>query len=217
MADVRPIDVVNMFNSRVRNRANSGIAWGSNSKPANGGHASVQTVYDNYFKGHTNGLSNAPAASSFTGSVKFSTINNQVLSHAAKYTAIRNTWVKIRFKYNNPVSYGGGNSRGGYSSGGSRVGTTQYDTIVNSAKIAHLGTAHDVASIPDPSSGIANLGTGALTKSVLAEYMDAVWNNVKAVRNSTVNIHRDVCHNSCHNSCHDSCHGDGPGGSPGGG
>lgn len=211
MANVSPVDIVNMFNTQVKNRANSGISWGSNSKPKNGGYTAIQNIYNDLFRGHTNGVNATVSTTALSGDVRFSAINTAVLAAAVKFTVIRKVSIRMRYRYNKSVRRGDNSGRGGGSSWTS-VGPNKYTNIYSGVKYGHLKSGYKATRVSDPSGSVAGLKNGSISLSAVEEYMDEVWANVSAIRETTVSVHRDVCHTSCHSSCHSSCHGDGPGG-----
>lgn len=211
MANIRPVDIVNMFNTQVKNRANSGISWGSNSKPANGGYGAIQNIYNDVFRGHTSGVNATVSTSGFSGNVRFSAINTAVLAAAVKFTVIRKVSVNMRYKYNEAVIHHRSGGRGGGSRSSSK-GPDKYRNIYNGVKYGHLKSSYQATRVNDPSGAVAGLKNGAISRSAVETYMDKVWASVSTIRETTVSVHHVVCHTSCHNSCHSQCHGDGPGG-----
>lgn len=197
MADVRAVDVVNEFNSRIRNRLNgTNITWDRNNFPNTTvqferfgrrytiGTAAPREAYEAFFTGTGGNIYSSPSSGEFSGNADISHVRSRVLAYARNYTSVRRVHVRMRFDYRgmlyefeNATAYG--------------------DTNLSS-------------SVPDPSNG--NMVAGQDTDlSDFRTYFDQVWNNLAGIRDSTYNFHRDLCHSNCHSSCHRSCHGDGPG------
>lgn len=172
--------IVNRFDDLVRDVANSGIQWGTNSKP-------FTEMPNNRYAGGTGGASSNISGSSITGDlVTASTIRSVLETEARKYTNIRKQNAKLN------VTGPGGNTGSRPTAG----------VVFNQTKVAHLDTGNRANLSSISSSGVQS--GDVISDSTLETYLNRIKTAYNTIRNTTVTDQIDVCHASCHSSCHGS-------------
>lgn len=210
MADLKPQDVVNAFNNKIRNPLNSGISWGYGHYPPTPNGQGLSD-YKSLFTGSVSGANASPDVGQMSGDVDVASLKNLLLYEAHWFTNIRRVHVYTRYKHNDaqgPI----GQVWGGWGYGSSHYGPDEYDVLVNQTRIGHLHSGY-LQNIGDPGN-LNDQGEDASLSNVGA-YLDSIRGQLDSIKYSTVTFSKVYCHSSCHNSCHGSCHGDGPGGGGG--
>lgn len=184
-------NVVDRFADYVRATANSGIVWGTNSRP-------FSEFPTSYFGGDTGGKGieiNGTSIGGATGLMIASTVYSNLVAETGRYTRIRN----LRARLN--VLGGGGNT-------GSRPTP---GIVYDQTRVAHMNSGYN-QNVGSPSTGTSGPVAGNLiTIGVISPArtgMEGFFANLRdtynAYRGNTVTITIDVCHASCHSSCHGS-------------
>lgn len=173
-------NIVDRFADYVRATANSGISWGTNSRPFNEFPVS-------YFGGTTAGKGIEINGNNLGGPgalIVASTIYNVLRDETNRYTRIRRLRALLF------VTGGGGNT-------GSRP-TPGY--VYDQTAVAHMnsGYAQNVGSPANNGVAAGNL----ITVSGLEGFFNNLRSAYNNARNNTVTIQINVCHASCHSSCH---------------
>lgn len=181
MANISPADVIWRFNTMVKDRANSGISWGTNNYPAN-------SIYG-WFGGDTGGVPNEPSYGQVgsPGPVNAAKLRDAMLTNARLLARVKKMRIVIYRRY----------TRSGQSN--------STETIYDGTAIAHAASQYAV-EVATPATGGMLAGRQIRISDVDA-YMIRLWANVLSARNRTTTLTNTVCHNSCHNSCHSSGRG----------
>lgn len=159
-------------NSLIRNRAISGISWGTNNYPA---HSNPS-----WFAGPTSGPSAAWSNSSW--GAKDKTNANDVIG-ALKYVTnlfggVRNTRIVIY--------------RSHYSAGATVVS----DQTAVANVVAHVPAFANNVAMPFANGNEMNLADfNKACEDLYAAY-------VRSARSTTLTLTNTICHTSCHSSCH---------------
>lgn len=159
-------------NSRIRDRCNSGISWGSNNYPANS--------LAGWFGGTTAGRSDTLSAGHFqAGEPDASQAVDRLRSFANGFAAIRRTRIVIyrtHYKAGNQVIYDG-----------TAVAHTAYSVgaYANGVPVSALraGVEMDINTLRTSIDELYN------------QY-------VASARNTTLTLTNTICHSSCHSNCH---------------
>lgn len=162
-------------NSRIRDRCNSGISWGSNNYPANS--------LPGWFGGSSSGLNASLSAGSFQAG------EPDAAQTAARLRSFANQFAAIRLM--RIVIY---RSKSGYSN-------NTADVIYDGTAVAH--SAYSVGAFAN-TVAMSKLHAGVeLDITDLNSSVDELWNAYVAnARSSALTRTNTVCHSSCHSSCH---------------
>lgn len=159
-------------NSRLRDRCNSGISWGSNNMPAN--------ALAGWFGGSSSGRNENLSRDSFSaGDTDASQAVARLRSFANAFAAIRRTRIVI---YRTHYQLGN-------------------EVIYDDTAIAHTAYSAGAFANNVPVSALragVEMDLGTLNASI-DELYNAY---VAACRNTTLTLTNTVCHSSCHSNCH---------------
>lgn len=159
-------------NSRIRDRCNSGISWGTDNYPANS--------LAGWFGGTTAGLGESLSRDSFNaGDTDASQVVDRLRSFANVFAAIRRTRIVIyrtHYQLGNEVIYDG-----------TAVAHTAYP----------VGAFADGVPVSAVRNGVT-MDLGALNESIDELYTAYASN----CRTTTLDLTHTVCHSSCHGNCH---------------
>ena len=174
-------NVVDRFADYVRASANSGIVWGTNSRPGTWIPTSV-------FGGTTAGKTieiNGNSIGGPTGLIVASTVRNVLIAETNRYTRIRNLRARLLRQGNNAVIY-------------------------DQTRVAHMSSAYQQTisnpSIPTNGPNAGNLITigSDSSNTGIEEYFARLRSAYNARRGTTITLTYYQCHSSCHSSCHGS-------------
>lgn len=183
MAISNPIDkqgIVNRFKDLVTDVANTGIVWGTNSKP-------FSEMPDDRYGGTTSGSSISITGESISSSkITASTIRSVLENEAALYTNIKNQRA-ILF-----VTGGGGNT-------GSRPTP---GVVFDQTNVSHLDTGNRSSLGTISSTDVQSFDI--VDDTNLETYFGRIATAYNSQRSLVVTDQVDVCHASCHSSCHGS-------------
>ena len=175
-------NVVDRFTDYVVSTANSGISWGSNSKP-------FPEMPDGYFGGATSGRAIGVSGASFPNPITALTIYNTLNNETYNYFYIRNMRA-LRFV----TGTGGNTPNGPFRPGGS--GGYNYDSTA---------VAYNNDRNPRTNAGLFGVASGEAIKSTnLESFLNDCRAQYNSARGNTKTVQIDVCHASCHSSCHGS-------------
>jgi len=159
-------------NSRIRDRCNSGISWGTNSYPANS--------LSWWFGGTTAGRGESLSRDSFNaGDTDASQVVERLRSFANIFAAIRRTRIVIYRTHH-------------------QLGS---EVIYDGTAVAHTAYSVGAFANGVPVSAVRNgvtMDLGMLNDSIDELYSAYVSN----CRNTTLDLTNTVCHSSCHSNCH---------------
>lgn len=163
-------------NSRIRDRCNSGISWGSNYYPANSDPA--------WFGGPTSGLAvSMTRADLNAGEPSASQTITALRAFANRFAVIRTIRILIY------------RSKSGYSSGNGNI--LEYDGTA----VAH--SAYSSGAFANGVALSALRGGVEMNLTSLNNSLDQLWTAyVAGARNTVLNRERVICHTSCHSNCH---------------
>lgn len=163
-------------NSRIRDRCNSGISWGTNNYPANSDPA--------WFGGPTSGLAVSMSRNDFSGGEPSVTQAVSALrTFANRFAAIRTIRILIY------------RSKSGYSSGNGNI--LEYDGTAVAHSAYSSGAHANSVALSAMREGVE------MDLATLNSSLDELWNAyVAGARNTVLNRERVICHTSCHSNCH---------------
>jgi hypothetical protein len=164
--------VADIGNAYIRNNANSGISWGTNSYPS----GSIA----GWFRGTTAGRGEALSAGSFAGGETSASQTAAVLRNFVNvFTEIRTTRIVIYY-----LDY--------------RYGTTvQYDGTAVAHTVYGVGDVGSNVGLPGLTAG-AEMDLNNLNASC-NNLLNNYWANA---RNTVLTLTNTICHTSCHGNCH---------------
>lgn len=179
---IRPQNLVNRFKDFVTTAANTGIVWGTNTKPFT---EMPTATYQGTTSGTTASVTGANIGTA-GGIITAATIRTALETETALYTNIKNQRA-ILF-----VTGAGGNN-------GSRPTP---GIVFDQTRVAHLTTANRSAI------GAVNNANVTAGQTVDDFSLEIYFTNLRtaylAQRSAAVTTQINVCHASCHSSCHDS-------------
>lgn len=124
MADINAQDVVDMFNTYIKDQMNRNIRWGSDNYPPeydgriDDGGEDPNDIYNNMFTGPTSGVTASPNASDLSGEISQSNLRSLMVNFAGYYTVLRRVKVDIRYRFNESVGGSSGDPTGQYGNFG---------------------------------------------------------------------------------------------------
>jgi len=183
MTDIQSQRIVDRFDVRVRQYANSGISWGSNNYPTGSD--------TNWFGGSTSGSTDALTSADIgdNPNAKYGAITdidaidvvNGMQNHFSIYSQIQ----RVRI-----LTY---RSRSGYSN--------------NASQLIYDGTAlANLASLYRDNGDIADGNLTAGQKITWQSAEDFIQRCRDRIYSRRVNTQRTLSNTVCHDSCHSSCH-----------
>jgi hypothetical protein len=179
---ITPQNLVDRFNDFVTTTANTGIVWGTNTKPFT---EMPTATYQGTTSGTTASVTGASVGTA-GNAITAATIRSALETETALYTNIRNQRA-ILF-----VTGAGGNNGSRPTAG----------TVFDQTRVAHLTTANRSAL---GAVDNANVTAGQTVDDFsLEQYFTNLRTTYLARRNDAVTTQINVCHASCHSSCHDS-------------
>ncbi len=179
---ITPQNLVNRFKDFVTTTANTGIVWGTNTKPFT---EMPTATYEGTTAGVTATVTGASVGTA-GGVITAATIRSALETETALYTNIRNQRA-ILF-----VTGAGGNNGSRPTAG----------IVFDQTKVAHLTTANRSAL---GAVSNANVTAGQTVDDFsLEQYFTNLRTEYLAKRDVAVTTQINVCHASCHSSCHDS-------------
>jgi len=174
-------NIINRFSDYVTATANSGISWGTDSKP-------FDEMSSDYFGGTTSGKSIESDGSSINSNpINASTIYNTLVTETNTYTRIRNLRAVLF------VTGAGGNTGTRPTAG----------TVYDSTAVANMNTNY-LQSTADNTNNAGVSSGSAIAEGTLETFFSNLRAAYNSARDSTTTIQIDVCHASCHSSCHSS-------------
>lgn len=179
---ITPQNIVDRFADFALATANSGITWGTNSKP-------FSEMSTNCFAGTTSGRSISATGSNIGtagGTITAATIVSALRTETATYTNIRNLNAKLN------VTGGGGNTGSRPTAG----------IVYNCTRVGHLRTGFRQTLAATANAGVAS--GSVVTSANLESFFGNLRTAYNTARASTATIQVNVCHASCHSSCHGS-------------
>lgn len=176
-------NVVDRFADYVRTAANTGIVWGTNTKP-------FEEFNQDIFGGDTSGRPLGISGANITSDkITAQTIFDVLVSETATYTRIRKMRAQLF------VQGGGGNTGSRQTPG----------MIFDEERIANMNNTF-LQTISVSSADRPGISTGEIINASNLENfftnLRTTYNNRREVSAGTFRV--DVCHASCHSSCHGS-------------
>ncbi len=178
MTDITRQMVADQANAVIRNNANAGISWGTNSFPAG--------ALAGWFGGTTAGRADALGAGNIAaGNLSASNVSAVLRNFTNQFAAIRRTRIVVYYARNWGEDYR-------YSA---------LDVQYDGTAIAH--TAYPAGS-PGNNASLPGLSAGANASwSNLAAGINNLWAQYNEMcRNTTLTLTNTICHSSCHDNCH---------------
>ncbi|MND22221.1 hypothetical protein D3C81_144630 [compost metagenome] len=178
MTDITRQHVADLANAYMRNQANAGISWGTNSYPSG--------ALAGWFAGPTSGQAAALGAGNFSaGPASASQVAAVLRSFNNNFAYIRRTRIVIYFANNTGEDYV------------NSFNTVQYDGTAIAFTAYHAGDIGAGVALPGISQG-ANMSYNGV-----AAACQNLYNRYLAVcRSSDLLLTNTVCHSSCHDNCH---------------
>ena len=99
MSDLTPIDVVNLFDKKIKRPMNTGISWGSDNFPRTRGSNGI-AEYRAWFTGPTSGVNQDIQPSALTGNADAEKLRKHIIDQASKFSVIRKVKIRMRYKIN---------------------------------------------------------------------------------------------------------------------
>ena len=170
-------DVTSRANTRIRDRANSGLSWGTNNYPAGS--------LVGWFGGTTAGLTAGMNAGGLSGGT-MSAAN--VIQRLREFT---NTFARLR-RMRITIAYGNNSGE---------------DFVNSWDDIQYDGTAYGFSATAATPAGGGQAAISGIKGALRIADIDNTVNNmynayVTHNRNNTISLYNRVCHTSCHDNCH---------------
>lgn len=179
-------NIIARFNSIVTATVNSGISYGTNSKP-------FPECPSSYFGGDTGGVGDETGG--LSGVIDAADLIDKAVAVTSSFTNVRNARFRLRLTATGWYPYN--------ASRGPRGGTNQLPGIIEDVSgKAHLQSSW-AAGVGGVDGGDVSSGE-AITKSSIQSQLfincRAAYSLAAASTYDTPVV--DVCHSSCHSSCH---------------